>query len=144
MKTIFNLFVSFLLLLSALSCAQEKIDENKLLKQEVIDIHDEVMPRMGELRSLKKSLLEKVEALENNGDSDPESIQRLKTYADDLEHAFDGMFVWMRQFQSSYEGSEEEVHKYLQEQKVLVEKVNRDIKTSIENAKKELGTDSLP
>lgn len=138
MNSIFNIIGSFLFLTLLVSCAQEKVDENKLLKQEVIDIHDEVMPKMGELRSLKKSILEKIEALESNVDSDPDSIQRLKTYADDLENAFEGMFVWMRQFQSNYEGSEEEVYEYLQEQKVLVEKVNRDIKTSIENAKKEL------
>lgn len=142
MKNIFKIFGSFLFLaLIVSSCKQEQVDENQVLKQEVIDIHDEVMPRMGELRSLKKSLLEKVEQLgAEDAEENAEEIKRLQAYADNLEDAFEGMFVWMRQFQSNYEGSEEEVYEYLLEQKVLVEKVNRDIKSSIENAKKELGS----
>lgn len=142
MKNIFKIFGSFLFLaLIVSSCKQEQVDENQVLKQEVIDIHDEVMPRMGELRSLKKSLLEKVEQLgAEDAEENAEEIKRLQVYADNLEDAFEGMFVWMRQFQSNYEGSEEEVYEYLLEQKVLVEKVNRDIKSSIENAKKELGS----
>ncbi|MGY6522361.1 MAG: hypothetical protein ACXIUD_11560 [Mongoliitalea sp.] len=142
MKNIFKISASILLLTLFINgCKQDQVDENQMLKQEVIDIHDEVMPRMGELRSLKKSLLEKVEALEAaSADANATDIERLRVYADDLEDAFEGMFVWMRQFQSNFEGTEEEVHQYLLEQKLLVEKVNRDIKSSIENAKKELGS----
>ncbi|UJP64991.1 hypothetical protein [Mongoliitalea daihaiensis] len=140
MKNIFKLFVSFCFLVFGVSCANEKVDENQVLKQEVIEIHDEVMPKMGELRSLKKSLLERVDLMEEDSLTNKEAVERMIKYADDLEEAFEGMFVWMRQFQSNFEGSEEEVHQYLIEQKVLVEKVNRDIKNSIENAKKELGS----
>lgn len=142
MKNIFKISASILLLTLFINgCKQDQVDENQMLKQEVIDIHDEVMPRMGELRSLKKSLLEKVEVLEAaSADANATDIERLRGYADDLEDAFEGMFVWMRQFQSNFEGTEEEVHQYLLEQKILVEKVNRDIKSSIENAKKELGS----
>jgi hypothetical protein len=141
MKVIAKFLVGLVLLVMVGSCTQERVDQNQLLKQEVIDIHDEVMPKMGELRSLKKSLLEQADALETeNIGSNQEVINRMRQYAVDLENAFDGMFVWMRQFNSNFEGSEEEIHDYLIEQKILVEKVNRDIKTSIENARKELGS----
>lgn len=141
MKIIFKLLFSFLFLSSLSSCTQEKVDQNQLLKQEVIEIHDEVMPKMGELRSLKKSLLEQADSLEaEDVGSNQEVINRMRQYAIDLENAFDGMFVWMRQFNSTFEGSEEEIHNYLQEQKIMIEKVNQDIKASIHNAKKELGS----
>jgi hypothetical protein len=49
------------------------------------------------------------------------------------------MFVWMRQFKSSYdEMTEEEIETYLLDQKIKVQEVNDEIKASIAAAKLEL------
>jgi hypothetical protein len=116
-------------------CNSDKKNPNEELKKEVIEIHDEVMPLMGDLKSLKTKVLEKSASLSNEDFSNKEQIEELEQMAAELDSAFDGMFVWMRQFKSDYEGmSTIEVKDYLLEQKLKVEKVNVDIKEAIASA----------
>lgn len=120
-------------------CESNSKDQNQELKQEVIDIHDEVMPLMGDLKSLKKKIDEKNILISQSDPENIDKIKKLESLSNDLDSAFNGMFVWMRQFQSSYdELSKDEVQTYLLEQKQKVEKVNRDIKKALTEAKKEL------
>lgn len=110
--------------------------KNIQLKEEVIAIHDEVMPHMGKLNSLQKEFLERADqlALEDSA-AQHELIERLRSAAAELDAAYDGMFVWMRQFEPEQgERSDEEFNAYLLEQKVLVEKVKLDINNSLEKA----------
>jgi DNA repair ATPase RecN len=132
MKFVFkNLLVLFLF--ASVACQSEKKDEVGDLKEEVIAIHDEVMPLMGELKSLKKEADTLAEQLSlEDSVMHQERIEELKSLSEQLDQAFDGMFVWMRQFKSDYEGmSTIEVKDYLLEQKLKVEKVNVDIKEAI-------------
>lgn len=113
------------------SCAVKE-DEVAALKTEVIAIHDEVMPKMGELRSNQKLLTEKGEEL-----GDTTEAQRYRSAALACDEAYEGMFVWMRQFDSKLEGlNEEESLAYLQDQLIKVTQVNRDIKQALEEAEK--------
>lgn len=122
-------------------CNSEKIDKTNLLRDEVIAIHDEVMPLMGELRSLKKELKIKADGLvEQDSLENAEKIHELRNIESQLEYAFEGMFIWMRQYKEPEESLDKNDAKaYLTEQKVLVEKVNKDIKQALKAAKKELG-----
>ncbi|MCH7399610.1 hypothetical protein MM236_16555 [Belliella sp. DSM 107340] len=130
--------VSFLIL--TFSCQSEKVDENELLREEVIAIHDEVMPHMGELKALRKKIDAKANSLESDSpEVNSEKVKELRVLAVELDEAFDGMFVWMRQFKNSYEDmSEEAIHAYLLNQKELVKKVNNDINVSMKKANEEL------
>lgn len=132
--------IIFLCFLTSLAgCESNSKDQNQELKQEVIDIHDEVMPLMGDLKSLKKKIDEKNILISQSDPENIDKIKKLESLSNDLDSAFNGMFVWMRQFQSSYdELSKDEVQTYLLEQKQKVEKVNRDIKKALTEAKKEL------
>lgn len=131
-------FIAVFFILSA--CAPDKKESNETLKQEVIAIHDEVMPKMDELKKLKKQILQKSNGLASDSKGVPGEIEKLNTIASDLESAFEGMFVWMRQFKSTHEEmTEEEIETYLLDQKIKVQKVNEDVKASISVAKKELG-----
>lgn len=122
-----------------LGCDSEKKNPNEELRKEVIDIHDEVMPLMGNLKSLKTKVLEKSTLISQSPSPDPEKIEKLVQLASQLDNAFEGMFVWMRQFKSDYEGmSSDEVNKYLLDQKEKVAKVNLDIKNAIASATIEL------
>ncbi|MCH7413673.1 hypothetical protein MM213_09265 [Belliella sp. R4-6] len=139
-----RLFLKFILfaclVFTTISCGSDKVDQNQMLRDEVITIHDEVMPHMGELKSLRKKIDSKANSLEEEDTvANSEKILELRLLAKDLDDAFDGMFVWMRQFKSSNEGmTDEELNSYLNEQKIMVTKVNDDINNSMARAKNEL------
>jgi len=132
------IFSSLLIIFS--SCNPSQKDSNELLKEEVIAIHDEVMPKMGELKSLHKELLSKIDILKSDSVTNAKEIQALSVLASDLDASFEGMFIWMRQFKSAYEGmTEEEITQYLLDQKEKVQNVNVAIKENLALAKAELG-----
>lgn len=109
---------------------------NEALKEEIIAIHDEVMPEMGKLQSLQKEFIEQAEQLKQD-DSLAHKVQidQLQNLIDELEGAYDGMFVWMRQFETDYgDMTDEEIAAYLDGQKEMVEKVNTDIKSTLKKA----------
>jgi hypothetical protein len=123
----------------ATSCGGNLEKENESLKEEVIAIHDEVMPLMGDLKNYQKQVEKRIEQADSLGIS-PEEIADLKQISADLGSSFEGMFVWMRQFKSSYDDmTDEQVRDYLLEQKVAVEKVNTDIKKSMDSYKAKFG-----
>jgi hypothetical protein len=131
-------FIALFFFLSA--CAADKKESNAKLKEEVIAIHDEVMPRMDELKKLEKEVIQKSNELMTDSITNQIEIVKLQAVAADLDSAFEGMFVWMRQFKSSYDDmTPEEVEIYLLEQKEEVQEVNDKIKLSIASANKVLG-----
>ncbi|TVP50650.1 MAG: hypothetical protein EA341_06920 [Mongoliibacter sp.] len=137
MKNIFSsvsciIYVTIILL----SCGTQN-ESNEELKDEVIAIHDEVMPKMGELKTLKKNILAVSETLyQEDSVMHAELIGKLESLAERMDQAFDGMFVWMRQYKPGSEDmSEKEYREYLLDQKEKVQKVNADIKATMNEAK---------
>ncbi|WP_157492942.1 hypothetical protein [Echinicola pacifica] len=127
-----------LLLMCLLSCnKQEEKVEN--LKNEILSIHDEVMPLMGEIKEDQRKLLEKSSALFlQDSVGNEKKILELNEIADRLDKAYESMFVWMRQYKVDFEGmKDEEVIAYLEEQKIKVSKVNEDITQALSDAKKQ-------
>jgi len=117
------------------SCGNKQVEENKIQRDAVIAVHDEVMPKMGQLKSLEKAALQKAEELQNSEAADLAKIDSLKNIATQLNQAYEGMFVWMRQYNNEDgEQTPEEVKAYLDEQLVLVSKVNEDIKAALTKA----------
>jgi hypothetical protein len=117
------------------ACNSQK-EENEKLHSEIIAVHDEVMPIMGDLKSLQNDFLERAETLYMKDKLGyQEEIASLRGTAADLDEAYNGMFVWMRQFETEHEGmKDEEITAYLLDQKEKVEKVNEDIKNVLERA----------
>jgi len=122
------------------SCNSEQKDEISKLKDEVIGLHDEVMPYMGELKSLKKEVETKSKNLfDEDSLLNQNKIEELDLLAKQLDSAFEGMFVWMRQYKSPEEDMDREAAKiYLLDQKSKVELVNKDIKEALASAKEVL------
>lgn len=114
----------------------ETINRNEALKEEVIAIHDEVMPKMGALRSHQKRLTEEAAELETRDAANyKEEIEKRRQIAGELDQAYEGMFVWMRQFRPQLdEMSDEEGRAYLLDQKDKVTRVNEDIKGALHRA----------
>lgn len=100
-------------------------------------MHDEVMPKIGTLKTNQKNLLEKANEIEKSKNAELHHfhIQELRSSAYDCESAYDSMFVWMRQFQSDYsEMTDDSTKNYLNEQLQMVEKVNGDIQSALHHA----------
>ncbi|MBN7811148.1 hypothetical protein J0A68_09280 [Algoriphagus sp. H41] len=119
---IFSLFVSLL------ACGPSQKDLNNDKRAEVMAVHDEVMPKLGQLKSFEKRASQKAEELAMDS-TNMDRVKQLELLAVELDQAYEDMFVWMRQYEIEDEGkTPEEVKRYLEEQMVLVTKVNKSIK----------------
>lgn len=120
---IFSLFV-FLQ-----ACEPSQVDLNNKKRAEVMAQHDEVMPKLGQLKSFEKKAIQKAGELAASDSVDYDRIKRLEALAAELSQAYEDMFVWMRQYKTDEEGqSPEEVKAYLDKQMILVTEVNKTIK----------------
>ena len=119
MKCVSWIFMAVLLIVSC------KAKTN--LEAEVMTIHDEVMPKMGEIHLAKKELKKALENIEY--DSLKNEVIKLIS---DLEMADEGMMEWMNQWKLPE--NEDEKNAYLIKEKEKITKVKDDMLTSIENA----------
>jgi hypothetical protein len=96
---------------------------------EVMRIHDEAMPRMGQVNDLKRQLQQQLSGL----DSTSATWDSVVYFVDKLEEADEGMFEWMAAFKDPRKKLEEEkARAYLEAELVKVGKVADDIDQSIE------------
>ena len=126
--------------------------DTKALRDEVLDIHDEVMPKMGEVMSLRKKVLTQSQELALETDANSDKISKLESLAADLENANKGMMSWMNDWaktSTNYlndkaqpkDGVEtSDVVKFLEDEKERVSEVRDAINKSIKDAKEALGS----
>ena len=136
----YYLFTAILGLILIFSCAQLSQEERKYdaLMQKIIDVHDEVMPKMGEISSLIKDLDNKIDTT-----SVGQSHQKAQN---DLKDSYDFMMDWMNDFSSKFPHDEEitndDIEKFntklklLEEEEIKVNKLKNQINSSIDQAKK--------
>ena len=130
-----TLLISFLVL----ACANPLIEANKEMRAQIIGVHDEVMPKIGQLMSLEKKALAQADSLFAQDSTASTEIEAMRSLAGQLNQAHEGMFVWMRQYSLEEEGkTPEEIKTYLDEQLVKVNQVNADIKAAMEQAASKL------
>lgn len=101
--------------------------EKSNLEAEVIAIHDEVMPKMGDIHVAKKQLRK----LMGEGTSDSLKTEILELISD-LEKADEGMMDWMDKWDVPSE--EPAMTAYLEKEKIKITKVKEDMLNSIEAA----------
>lgn len=117
------------------SCGTSPKEENKALRDSVIAVHDEVMPLMSKLKSMEAKAVKTAEDLEATENPDMQKVDELKALAYDLNQAYEGMFVWMRQYeQEDGDRSPEKVKAYLEGQMLKVEVVNEEITSVLSRA----------
>lgn len=125
----------FSLILIFQACGPDQKDLNDAKRAEVIAVHDEVMPKMGQLKSFEKKALQKAEEFASMDTVDAQQVQEMRDLALELDQAYEAMFVWMRQYETEDgERSPEEVKAYLDEQMVSVSKVNQLMKSVLTKA----------
>ena len=141
MKKLF-LFPLLTVLFLSYSCNQLSKEEKEFdaLMQKVIDVHDEVMPKMGEMSTLIKDLEVKIDTTAQ-GQTYAKAQQRVKD-------AYDFMMTWMSDFSNKFpheEGGNKvdseklaQQMKLLKEEKVKVDRLKEQINSSIKTAKEVL------
>jgi hypothetical protein len=97
------------------------------LEDQVMAIHDEVMPKMGDIHIAKKGLKSMLDQTQN--DSTKSFILQLIT---NLENADEGMMVWMESWKVPK--NEPEKTSYLKTELIKVAKVKEDMLSSIKTA----------
>ena len=121
------------------ACANPLIEANKAMRAQIIGVHDEVMPKIGQLMSLEKKALAQADSLFAQDSTATTDIEAMRSLAGQLNQAHEGMFIWMRQYSLEEEGkTPEELKTYLDEQLVKVNQVNADIKAALEQAASKL------
>ncbi|WP_047248020.1 hypothetical protein [Maribacter thermophilus] len=134
-----NKIVSFFFILAVLltSCKEQKEEkqtEGPTQMEQVMAIHDEVMPKMGQLGKLVGQLKPFADSL------GPESPQAKAVR--DLQEANRSMMDWMQSFGDRFDAEEilegkalsDEKKAWLNEEEAKVKEVKEKINTSIKNA----------
>ena len=112
-------------------------DELAALYTDVIAVHDEVMPKMGEMNSLKNQLTQRADSLlADSLKANDELALPLQSAAKELGLADEAMMQWMRDFEKPDESIDhQKATEYLQQEFEAISKV-RDISfEAIEEAK---------
>jgi hypothetical protein len=133
MKTSLSLILC-LLSLSFISCQKG----NQELYDEVMNIHDEVMPKMDQIHRYKKDFQSEIA---NNPDITEARKTQLESVIVKLDSAGDAMMVWMRKFEPIPDSQgEDKARDYLLEEKKKVTKVKEDMLKALDEAKKLKGS----
>ncbi len=144
MKTLRRLL--FLLFLFFVACAKSGNHEehqhesenddnpNQALYEQVMDIHDEVMPRLEDIYQQKKELKDR---LANTLDMGADAKQELELMIIQLDSADHEMMNWMHHFQPLPDSiDEEKARAYLESEMERIKEVKALMLESIDRAKK--------
>ncbi len=108
----------------------DDVQVEQTLYDEVIAVHDEIMPKLEDMMNLKGDLQEKVDLLKQD-DQQSEKVAEMDLAIKNLEGADEAMMNWMRNFKPQRDNvSHDEVVEYYTKQKVSIDSV----KMLMENA----------
>ncbi len=111
---------------------EEHAGGNQALYDEVMNVHDEVMPKMDDIYKLKEQLKKQIA---DAPDMVQERRKAVETAILRLDSASDGMMVWMRNFNPLPDSlGEEQARQYLEDERKKVTQVKEDMLEAIEEA----------
>ena len=109
---------------------------NQALYDQVMDIHDEVMPKSDEIYTLKKEIQDKIGA-PNLASDKKKQLEQLIAELDSADHS---MMDWMHKFKPLPDSANQELaREYLENEMERIKKVREQINGSLQKAKDELG-----
>ncbi len=116
-------------------------DPNSILYNQVLDVHDEVMPQMDEIERLKRELKEQIA---NTPDLVVEKKQKLEQVISNLDSAGMAMMDWMHELVPLDELPDsvdtEEARAYYESEMERIKKVRELMAEAIAKAKTEKGS----
>lgn len=108
--------------------------ENQKLYEEVMNVHNEVMPKMDDIHRKKEELKNKIA---NTPDMTLEKRMTIDATIAKLDSAGESMMAWMRQFNPVPDSAgEEKARMYLEGEMVKVKKVRENILQALKKAEK--------
>jgi len=124
----------FFLILCVFSCKQmnPKDKELEALDKTVMSIHDDVMPKINNIRKLDKNIRKRIDA----GDLEFNDDIKFKIISKRLEQEDEAMMEWMQQYKKPDFENYEEAKAYLLDQKIKIEKVRSGMLRVIDDAEK--------
>lgn len=146
MKQTYKLFILLMVVLAACGKpgTQSGNDENtegmesnpnQALYDQVMNVHDEVMPKMEDIYKIKSQLQEKIA---NSPDLVKERKESLEAMILNLDSASNAMMDWMHQFDPLPDTiDEEQARAYLESQMEKIKAVKEKMNTALEQAKEE-------
>ena len=113
---------------------------NQALYNQMMDVHDEIMPKMDDIMKLKRQLQEQIAA---SPDMVIERKQELERVISNLDSASNSMMNWMHRIHEfdplADSVDQEKAREYLESEMEEIKKVKELIIESIEKAKSESG-----
>lgn len=129
MKRLSILFLVILLV----ACQSNQKAQLSTLKDSVMAVHDEVMPKMGALMITSKSLLAMADSL---SESDSIKVMKCRLAAENIDKANESMMVWMRNYEPDFKGDDAAIIEYLNQQKESIGLVKIQMETALAEGKK--------
>lgn len=110
---------------------------NQALYDQVMDVHDEVMPKTDEIYKLKKDIQDKIAKSPDLAADKRKELDRILL---ELDSADDSMMDWMHKFNPLPDtANQERAREYLENEMEKIKKVRELINGSIQKAKEEVG-----
>ena len=120
-----------MLLGSLVACGKKEVSEKPLYDQ-VMDIHDEVMPKMSDLHKRKKQLKD---SIESTPDMPAERKAEFEQTILLLDSAGKSMMDWMHDFNPPEQTDKEAFEKYMESELVKVKKMKETVMSVLEKTK---------
>lgn len=113
---------------------KETNSPHQKLFEEVMAIHDEVMPIHHTIAKYRDSLTNEMQELEKKQDT--ALMTRYKLIHQELDYAYKAMNLWMQEFDHNWDSKNpDEQRAYLEKEKEKISKVAEKMKKSLEMAK---------
>jgi len=110
---------------------------NQALYDQVMDIHNDVMPKSDEIYQLKKEIKEKINRAPNLAADKKKQLEQIAAELDSADHS---MMDWMHKFKPLPDSANHELaREYLENEMVRIKTVRELINGSLQKAKEELG-----
>jgi len=116
-------FIIILMVTLVLSCKNQHVNKENPLYQDVMVIHDKVMPEMSNIHRLKKQL---------KSNNTPGAEDLILAKINQLNDADDAMMSWMASFSVPKDKSQEDA--YLLAEKEKIQNVSDQMYEAIDNA----------
>jgi len=120
-------------------CGLNQEEKNKKLQQDLYDevmvMHDEVMPKISNILSLEKDLEGGITELDSLDPNYSEQVKILKNQIARLQQADESMMQWMRNFEVNQEGwPHDSIMSYLSKEKERISEVRDQMLGAIKGA----------
>lgn len=125
-----------LLALGMWACGNNDAEELKVLEQEVMDVHDEVMPKMGAISALNDTLKQLYTAYKLDSlVADTAQLSAIDEHITALSRADEAMMQWMRNYERPGEDMPaEEKRTYLESEQEKINEVRDEMLGAIAKA----------